>query len=32
VEDNVDDAIAVLPILVNDGLNAAMKKLHTKDR
>jgi len=32
VEDNIDDAIAVLPLLVNDGLSAAMKKLHTKDK
>ncbi|MDX1509131.1 MAG: aminoacyl-tRNA hydrolase [Woeseiaceae bacterium] len=31
VERNIDDAIAVLPLLVEDGLNAAMKKLHTKD-
>lgn len=28
---NVDDAADVMPILVSDGLNAAMKKLHTKD-
>ena len=28
---NVDDAAAVMPTLVEDGLNAAMKKLHTKD-
>ena len=26
----LDDAVAVMPILVGDGLNAAMKKLHTK--
>jgi PTH1 family peptidyl-tRNA hydrolase len=32
VEDNVDDAIAVLPTMIVDGLNAAMKKLHTKDK
>ena len=31
VENNIDDAIAVLPMLIDDGLNAAMKKLHTKD-
>ena len=31
VERNVDDAIAVLPILLDDGVNAAMKKLHTKE-
>lgn len=30
VERNIDDAVAVLPILIDDGLNAAMKKLHTK--
>jgi len=30
VADNVDDAIAVLPILMADGLNAATKALHTK--
>ena len=31
VERNIDDAIAVLPLLVKDGLNAAMKQLHTKE-
>jgi PTH1 family peptidyl-tRNA hydrolase len=30
VEKTIDDAVAVMPILVEDGLNAAMKKLHTK--
>ena len=30
VERNIDDAIAVLPLLNSDGLNAAMKKLHTR--
>ncbi len=30
VEQNLDDAIAVMPILMDEGLNAAMKKLHTK--
>jgi PTH1 family peptidyl-tRNA hydrolase len=30
VEKTVDDAVAVMPILLEDGLNAAMKKLHTK--
>ncbi len=30
VEKNVDEAVAVLPVLLNDGLNAAMKRLHTK--
>lgn len=28
---NVDDAADVMPLLVESGLNAAMKKLHTKD-
>ena len=28
---NVDEAADVIPLLVEDGLNAAMKKLHTKD-
>jgi hypothetical protein len=31
VERNIDEAVAVLPVLVDDGLNAAMKKLHTKE-
>lgn len=31
VERNIDDAIAVMPTLLDDGLNAAMKKLHTKN-
>ena len=31
VERNVDEAVAVLPLLLSDGLNAAMKKLHTKE-
>ncbi|MDH3274545.1 MAG: aminoacyl-tRNA hydrolase [Gammaproteobacteria bacterium] len=31
VEDNIDDAIAVLPLLMDDGLNAATKALHTKE-
>jgi PTH1 family peptidyl-tRNA hydrolase len=30
VESTVDDAVAVMPILIEDGMNAAMKKLHTK--
>jgi PTH1 family peptidyl-tRNA hydrolase len=30
VHANIDDAVAVMPVLVDDGLNAAMKKLHTK--
>ncbi len=32
VERNIDDAIAVLPLLNSDGLNAAMKKLHTRKK
>jgi peptidyl-tRNA hydrolase, PTH1 family len=31
VERNIGEAIDVLPVLVGDGLNAAMKALHTKD-
>lgn len=31
VEDNIDDAIAVLPLLMDDSLNAATKALHTKE-
>lgn len=31
VEQNIDSAIAALPLLIEDGLNAAMKELHTKD-
>ncbi|MEM7430990.1 MAG: aminoacyl-tRNA hydrolase [Pseudomonadota bacterium] len=30
IERTVDDAVAELPTLVEDGLNAAMKALHTK--
>ena len=29
---NVDEAADVMPVLVSDGLNAAMKKLHTRDK
>ena len=32
VERNIDDAIAVLPLLNSDGPNAAMKKLHTRKK
>ena len=32
VERNIDEAIDVLPLLIDDGLNAAMKALHTKDK
>jgi PTH1 family peptidyl-tRNA hydrolase len=31
IERNIDDAIAVMPELVDGEINAAMKKLHTKD-
>ena len=30
VERNVDEALDVTPMIIDDGLNAAMKKLHTK--
>lgn len=30
IERNVDEAVDVMPLLVDQGLNAAMKKLHTK--
>ena len=30
LENNIDDAIAVLPLIIDDGLNAATKALHTK--
>lgn len=32
VERNIDDAIAVMPELVDGEINAAMKKLHTKEQ
>ena len=32
VEHNIDDAIAVMSLLVDDGLSAATKKLHTKEK
>jgi PTH1 family peptidyl-tRNA hydrolase len=32
VERNIDDAIAVLSVLIDDGLSAATKKLHTKEK
>lgn len=31
IEGNIADALAVIPLLVAEGPNAAMKKLHTKD-
>ena len=30
IEKNLDEAMAVMPLLIDDGLNAAMKALHTK--
>lgn len=30
IEKNIDDALAVMPELIDDGLNAAMKSLHTR--
>ncbi len=30
MEQNIDEAIAVMPVLIEDGLNAAMKQLHTR--
>ena len=30
IERNIDDAAAVMPLLIDEGLNAAMKKLHTR--
>ena len=32
VEKTVEDAMTVMPMLIADGLNAAMKALHTKDQ
>jgi PTH1 family peptidyl-tRNA hydrolase len=31
VEKNIGEAVAVLPILISNGLNAAMKELHTRE-
>jgi hypothetical protein len=31
VERNIDDALAVVPELIEGNINAAMKKLHTKE-
>ncbi|HKJ20618.1 MAG TPA: aminoacyl-tRNA hydrolase, partial [Woeseiaceae bacterium] len=31
IERNIDDAMVVMPELVDGDINAAMKKLHTKD-
>ncbi len=31
IENNIDEAIDVLDVLLDDGLEAAMKKLHTRD-
>jgi PTH1 family peptidyl-tRNA hydrolase len=32
VERNIDDAVAVMPDVVDGNINAAMKKLHTQDK
>jgi peptidyl-tRNA hydrolase, PTH1 family len=32
IEENIDEAMAVMPILIDDGLNAAMKALHTREK
>jgi PTH1 family peptidyl-tRNA hydrolase len=31
IEDNIVEAMDVMPLLIEDGLNAAMKALHTKE-
>ena len=31
IEDTIVDAVAVMPLLIEDGLNAATKALHTKE-
>jgi len=32
IEDNIVEAMDVMPILIEDGLNAATKALHTKEQ
>ena len=32
VEDNIDDAVGVMPTLFDAGVEAAMKALHTKKK
>ena len=32
VETNVAEAMDVMPVLIDDGPNAAMKQLHTKEQ
>ena len=32
IEENIDDAMAVMPSLIEDGLNAATKALHTREK
>ncbi|HNP64580.1 MAG TPA: aminoacyl-tRNA hydrolase [Woeseiaceae bacterium] len=32
IEENIDDAMAVMPLLIEDGLNAATKALHTREQ
>jgi PTH1 family peptidyl-tRNA hydrolase len=31
VENNVAEAVDIMPLLIEEGLNAAMKQLHTKE-
>ncbi len=31
IEENISDAIKIMPLLIDDGLNAATKALHTKE-
>jgi PTH1 family peptidyl-tRNA hydrolase len=31
IEENISDAIKIMPLLIEDGLNAATKALHTKE-
>jgi PTH1 family peptidyl-tRNA hydrolase len=31
IEENISDAIKIMPVLIDDGLNAATKALHTKE-
>jgi len=31
LEKNIDEAIDVMPLLMDEGLNAAMKRLHTRE-
>ena len=31
IEKNIDEAVSIMPVLMDQGLNAAMKDLHTKN-